>query len=258
MKKTALITGASAGLGLEFANQLAALGFNLLLVARRAAKLEDAARTLRENHEVEVECFVADLSIPSAPAEIAAFVEERGIEVDYLVNNAGSAGPHLFEEEQWQPQADFLELMIISVSQMCHHFIPAMRKRGYGRVINISSFAGRVARRGAGAHYGPSKAYVVAFSEELALNLTGTGVKVSALCPGFTHTDFHESAGMMEMKNRLPGFLWYDAKTVVRDGIEAVEKGRAIMISGRLYRWLDPFAQSVWIRPLLKALSPSR
>jgi len=258
MPRTALITGASAGLGVEFAEQLAARGMNLLLVARRAERLQGVAKKLIDAHGVDVQCFSADLSIPSAPAEIAAFAREQGMQVDYLINNAGSAGPHLLEEEQWQPQAEFLELMMISVAQMCHHFIPAMRDRGFGRVINVSSFAGRLARGGAGSHYGPSKAYVIALSEELALDLKGSGVHVSALCPGFTHTDFHEVADLMEMKNSLPGFMWYDAATVVRDGIEAVEKGRAIMISGRLYRWLDPFVQSVWIRPLLKALSPSR
>ncbi len=258
MTRTALITGASAGLGVEFAKQLAARGINLLLVARRAERLADVAKNLVEDHGVEVHCFSADLSIPSAPAEIATFAKKEGIQVDYLINNAGSAGPHLLEETEWQPQADFLELMMISVTQMCHHFIPAMRERGFGRVINIASFAGRLARGGAGCHYGPSKAYVIALSEELALDLSGTGVNVSVLCPGFTHTDFHETADLVEMKADLPGFMWYNADTVVRDGIEAVEKGRAIMISGRLYRWLDPFAQSVWTRPIFKKFSPSR
>jgi short-subunit dehydrogenase len=258
MKRTALITGASAGLGIEFADQLAARGFDLLLVARRAARLEEVGQRLSNEHGVEVETFSADLSKPDAPAQIAHFVREHAIEVAYLVNNAGSAGPHLLEEEDWQPQAEFLELMMLSVTQMCHHFVPAMCERGYGRVINVSSFAGRLARGGSGCHYGPSKAYVIALSEELALDTRKLGVHVSALCPGFTHTDFHEAAGMMEMKQSLPDFLWYDAATVVREGIEAVEKGRAIMPSGRLYRWLDPIAQSVWLRPLLKALSPSR
>jgi len=132
-----------------------------------------------------------------------------------------------------------------------------MRARGYGRVVNVSSFAGRIARP-AGAHYGPSKAYLVALSEELALELKGTGVQVSALCPGFTHTEFHDAGDLQEMKKGLPGWMWYDAETVVREGLEAVERSRPIQVSGRLYRWLDPFAQSVWTRPLFKALAPGR
>jgi short-subunit dehydrogenase len=257
MKRTALVTGASAGLGREFARQLAARGLDLLLVARREERLKELASELSQEHGVAATVFAADLAEREAPAAIERFAAERGIAVDWLVNNAGVAGPHLLDDRDWQAQATFLELMMISVTQMCHRFVPPMRERGFGRVINVSSFAGRLARP-AGSNYGPSKAYLVALSEELSLDLRGTGVHVSALCPGFTHTDFHEVAGLQEMKNGLPGFLWYDASTVVREGIEAVEKGRPIYVSGRIYRWLDPLAQSVWVRPLLKALAPGR
>ncbi|HKK50373.1 MAG TPA: SDR family oxidoreductase [Myxococcota bacterium] len=257
MPRHALITGASAGLGLEFARQLAARGFDLVLVARRKDRLEAVANEISGTHGRTVHPFAADLSDRSAPDALAEFTRERGLEIDYLVNNAGSAGPHLFEEPDWETQARFLELMMISVPHLCHHFIPPMRARGYGRVVNVSSFAGRIARP-AGAHYGPSKAYLVALSEELALELKGTGVQVSALCPGFTHTEFHDAGDLQEMKKGLPGWMWYDAETVVREGLEAVERSRPIQVSGRLYRWLDPFAQSVWTRPLFKALAPGR
>ncbi len=256
-KGTALITGASAGLGAEFARQLAARGHDLLLVARREERLKDLARELGAAHGVRVEVFAADLAEPEAPARIEAIAAERGLTIDWLVNNAGVAGPHLLKDRDWSAQARFFELMMLSVAQLCHRFIPPMQQRGFGRVINVSSFAGRLARP-AGANYGPAKAYLVALSEELALLLKGSGVHVSALCPGFTHTEFHEVAGLMDMKRGLPGFLWYDAATVVREGIEAVERGQPIRVSGRLYRWLDPFAQSVWVRPLLKALAPGR
>ncbi len=254
---TALVTGASAGLGAEFARQLAARGHDLLLVARREERLTELARELGAAHGVRVDVFAADLGDPGAPARIESFVAEQGLKVDWLVNNAGVAGPDLLEDRDWSAQARFFELMMTSVAQLCHRFIPPMRERGFGRVINVSSFAGRLARP-AGANYGPAKAYLVALSEELALVLRGSGVQVSALCPGFTHTEFHEVAGLMDMKRGLPGFIWYDAATVVREGIEAVERGRPIHVSGRIYRWLDPLAQSVWLRPLLKALAPGR
>ena len=255
--RTALITGASAGLGVEFADQLASRGVGLVLVARRKEKLDEVASELVRRHGVDVRTFSADLADPDAPRALFEAMQAEGIHVDYLVNNAGSAGPTLFEEKDWAPQAAFLELMMTSVTHMCHHFIPPMKERRFGRVINVSSFAGRLPG-GAGAHYGPSKAYLIALSEELDLILRRTNVHVSALCPGFTHTDFHEAAGMMDMKNALPGFIWYDAETVVRDGIDAVEKGRSIAISGRLYRWLDPFTQSKLFRPLFKAFAPGR
>jgi len=257
MPRHALITGASAGLGAEFARQLAARGFDLVLVARREDRLKAIAEEITKTHGRQVHTFAADLSLASAPDRIADFTREQGLGIDYLVNNAGSAGPHLFEEPDWEAQARFLELMMLSVPHLCHHFIPPMRASGYGRVINVASFAGRIARS-AGAHYGPAKAYLIALSEELALELKGTGVAVSALCPGFTHTEFHEVGDLQEMKRGLPSWLWYDAETVVREGIEAVERGRPIRVSGRLYRWLDPLAQSVWTRPLFKALTPGR
>jgi short-subunit dehydrogenase len=257
VKRRALITGASAGLGIEFARQLAARGLDLLLVARREERLLEVAEALRSEHAVHVAIFSADLSDPKAPAAIQRHVRDAGLGVDYLVNNAGSAGPHLLDDTPWEQQAAFLELMMISVAQMCHRFIPPMCEQGFGRVINVASFAGRLARP-AGSNYGPSKAYLIALSEELALDTRGSGVLISALCPGFVHTDFHESAGLMEMKRGLPGWLWYDAETVVREGIEAVERGRAIQVSGRLYRWLDPLAQSLLTRRLLKALVPGR
>ena len=256
-RRTALITGASAGLGAEFARQLAARGQDLLLVARREERLAELARELAAAHGVRASVFAADLAEREAPARIEAFAAAQGLRVDWLVNNAGVAGPDLLEDRDWEAQARFFELMMLSVAQLCHRFVPPMRERGFGRVINVSSFAGRLTRP-AGANYGPAKAYLVALSEELALVLRGTGVNVSALCPGFTHTDFHEVAGLMEMKRGLPGFIWYDAETVVREGIEAVERGAPIWISGRIYRWLDPFAQSVWLRPLLKRLAPGR
>lgn len=254
MRRRALVTGASAGLGVEFARQLAARDIDLLLVARREEKLKQVAEQLAG---VDVRIFPADLAEREAPVALERFAREQGLHVDYLINNAGSAGPGLLEERDWERQAEFFELMMISVAQLCHRFVPPMLERGFGRVVNVASFAGRIARP-AGANYGPAKAYLIALSEELALMLRGTGVHVSALCPGFVHTDFHETAGLLEMKRRLPGFVWYHAETVVREGLDAVERGKPIQVSGRLYRWLDPLVQSVWLRPLLKALAPSR
>ncbi|MFK7898712.1 MAG: SDR family NAD(P)-dependent oxidoreductase, partial [Myxococcota bacterium] len=124
MQRTALITGASAGLGVEFAHQLGARGYDLILVARRREKLEDVAHALREKTGQRVDTLSADLASPDAPREIWEATQSEGWNVDYLVNNAGSAGPSLFEEKDWAPQATFLELMMLSVTHMCHHFVP--------------------------------------------------------------------------------------------------------------------------------------
>lgn len=250
--RTALITGASAGLGAEFARQLGAKGYNLILVARRLEKLEALANELQQSHGIACEAISCDLVDPAAPQALYDEIQVRGLQVDYLVNNAGIAGPNLLEERHWQAHSDFFQLMMISVAHLCHLFVPAMRQRGFGRVINVASVAGRIPRAD-GCNYGPSKAYLIALSEALAITLEDTGVHACALCPGFTHTDFHEAAGLQDMKSSMPKWLWYPASTVVAEGLKAVEKGKPICISGRIYRWLDPFVQSVFTRRLFRA-----
>ncbi len=247
--RTALITGASAGLGTEFARQLAGRGYNLVLVARNAERLGSLAAEFAEEYGVDAQFIACDLSQATAPQALYDEVQYRGLQIDYLVNNAGIAGPNLLDPGDWAEQRDFFQLMMLSIAELCHLFVPAMQARGFGRVINVASVAGRLARSG-GCNYGPAKAWVISMSEELALTVKDDGVLVSALCPGFTHTEFHERAGLMDMKNSMPGFLWYDASVVVREALDAVEKGKRIYASGRLYRWLDPLFQSVWTRRL--------
>ncbi len=247
----ALITGASTGLGAEFARQLAGHGLNLVLVARRLEKLDMLADDLRQRFKVQVFTLAADLSDPASPAYIESACREHNWQVDWLINNAGSAGPDLLLDRDWQEQTAFYQLMVVSVAELCHRFVPGMVERHFGRVVNVASVAGRIARSG-GCNYGPSKAYVIALSEELNLSVHAMGVHVTALCPGFTHTDFHETAGLGDMKRAMPKWLWYDANVVVADGLKGAERGRSVVISGRLYRWLDPFLQSVWTRRLFR------
>ncbi len=249
--KTALITGASAGLGKAFADALGNHGTNLVLVARRLEKLEAVAIELRERHSVAVTCIPADLADPESPKRIYDFTQDQGLTIDYLINNAGSGGPDLLNTRDWSELRAYLELMMISAAQMCHLFVPGMKERGWGRVINVSSVSARIPRAG-GCNYGPSKAYLVALSEELSLTLRTHGIKVCALCPGFTHTDFHNEGELKTMKESTASILWYDAETVVREGLTALERGKSVYVSGRLYRWLDPFFQSVWTRGLFK------
>ena len=250
-RRYALITGASAGLGAEFARQLAAKHHHLILVARREDRLRSLAESLCRTYGVQCEILTADLSDPKAGKLVATRCIDAGWQVDWLVNNAGVAGPDLLKDRDWSAQNTFFQLMMLSVADLCHRLIPEMVARGYGRVVNVASVAARVPRSG-GCNYGPAKAYLVALSEELNLTVAAQGVHVSALCPGFTHTDFHETAGLMEMKNNMAKWLWYDADVVVRDAIKGVEAGKPVVVSGRLYRWLDPIFQSVWTRRLLR------
>ena len=246
-RHTALITGASAGIGAEFARQLAAQQKNLVLVARRMEPMQALADELQRSYGITIDILPADLSDPHVPRQLFEETERRGLQIDYLINNAGSAGPDLLEDRDWAVQRAYFELMMISVPAMCHLYIPGMIARQFGRIVNVASVAARIPRKG-DCNYGPAKAYLVSLSEGLSLTLRHQGINTLALCPGFTHTEFHEKGNLMDMKRAIPGFLWYDADVVVGEGLRALEKGKAVYVSGRLYRWMDPLFQSTWTR----------
>jgi short-subunit dehydrogenase len=239
----ALITGASAGLGSEFARQLASMGKDLILVARRAEPMEALASELADEFNIAVDVIQSDLSDAEATSRLFSEVTGRGLAVDYLINNAGSVGPDLLEDRDWPAQQQYIELMMTSVAGMCHHFIPPMQERGFGRVLNVASVAGQISLAG-DTSYGPTKAYLIALSKGLAATVRDQGVHVLALCPGFTHTDFHRSDELTRMKSGTPAFIWYDADVVIREGLVALEKGKDVYISGRLYRYLIPLLKS--------------
>lgn len=249
----ALITGASAGLGSEFARQLAAAGHSLILVARRAEPMETLAAELREKHGITVDIMTADMCDETAPGKLFTEVQKRGLQVDYLINNAGSEGPDLIRERDWAKHDAYLRLMMTSVAAMCHEFIPGMIDRSFGRVLNVASVAGRMTV-GGDYSYGPTKAYLIALSKALASSLRDQGVFVMALCPGFTHTEFHASRKLATMKADTPKFIWYDADVVIREGLEALERGKDEYTSGRLYRFIVPILRQRWTRSLLTML----
>jgi short-subunit dehydrogenase len=183
----------------------------------------------------------------------AADGTDGAFEIDFLVNNAGAEGPDLIRTRDWDRQDAYLRLMMTSVAAMCHEFMPAMIERGNGRVLNVASVAGRMTV-GGDYSYGPTKAYLIALSKALASSYKSEGVHVMALCPGFTHTDFHASDKLTGMKTNTPKFIWYDADVVVREGLEALEKGKDEYTSGRLYRLLVPILRQRWSRGLLSVL----
>jgi short-subunit dehydrogenase len=251
--RRALITGASAGLGREFARQLAAGGKDLVLVARRREPMESLAQELREAHGIDVEIVTADLSEPAAPVMLERAMRDKGLQIDYLVNNAGAEGPDLIRERDWSKHDAYLRLMMTSVAAMCHEFVPGMLERGFGRVLNVASVAGQVTVNG-DYSYGPTKAYLIALSKAMNASFGSKGVYVTALCPGFTHTDFHDSDRLTAMKQATSKFIWYDADVVVREGLAALEKGKEEYISGRLYRFLIPILRMRATRRLISLL----
>ena len=247
----ALITGASAGLGSEFARQLAAQGRSLVLTARRAEPMEALAAELRETHGVDVDILTADMSEPGEPGRLFSETRKRGLDIDFLINNAGSEGPDLIHSRGWDRHDAYIRLMMTSVAAMCHEFMPAMIEKGHGRVINVASVAGQLSVAG-DYSYGPTKAYLIALSKALASTYRDQGVLVLALCPGFTHTDFHASHRLTEMKRGMPRWLWYDADVVIREGLAALEKGKSEYTSGRLYRILVPILRLRFTQGLIR------
>jgi uncharacterized protein len=236
--RTALVTGASAGIGQAFAELLAARGYGLVLTARRRDRLEALAATLREQHGVPVEVIDADLADPAAPAAIAAEVRARGLQVDVLVNNAGYGVPGSYTRVAWADHERFVQVMVTSVCGLTHHLLPGMVERGWGRIINVASLAGLVPAPAGHTLYGASKAFLIRFSEALAAEHASRGVHATALCPGFTYSEFHDVTGTRQQMRGLPAVMWMDAGAVAGEGYRAVMRGRVVHVSGRLNRAL--------------------
>jgi short-subunit dehydrogenase len=224
---TALITGASGGIGAAFARQLAALGKDLILVARSEDKLNALARDLASQHAVQAHVIVADLARPGSASDLYAETERLGLAVDLLVNNAGFAKAGAFSELPFDVQADMVRLNVNALTELTRLYLPAMRQRGRGGVINVASNAAFQPTPFV-AVYGATKAYVLSFSEAIAEEVAADGVTVMALCPGATATDFHDTAEVwVQEQSSMP-----TPDEVVAAGLRAFARGRRSFLHG--------------------------
>ncbi len=239
-KPWALVTGASAGIGTEFCRQLAQNGYSLVLVARRADKLQAVADELQSSYATQSIIITADLSQKDACQAIVSRLDEEGINIEYLVNNAGYGLPGSFHVPDWQEHADFIQVMMTAVCELTWRLLPGMQERNRGFIVNVASVAGLVAPSAGHTLYGASKSYLIKFSEALALENEEKGVKVCALCPGFTYSEFHDVNGTREMISKLPAYLWLDAKDVVADTIRAMsaDKVKPVVVPGTQYKMI--------------------
>ena len=237
-KPWALVTGASAGIGTEFCRQLAAKGYQLVLVARRTDKLQAVADDLRSDHGTRSLIIEADLSQKHASQVITTRLEEQNIRIECLVNNAGYGLPGSFHIPDWQEHADFIQVMMTAVCELTWRLLPAMQERGHGSIINVASVAGLVSPSGGHTLYGASKSFLIRFSESLSLENGDKGIKVRALCPGFTYSEFHDVNGTREMISQLPNYLWLNARDVVADTFKSLssDKAETVVIPGRQYK----------------------
>jgi len=230
---TALITGGTAGLGRAFADKFAELGYDLVLVARDQSRLDSVAEELRgQAAGVRVETISADLSTDSGRADVESRLGAEESPVDILVNNAGFALARSFRASDVEDEERLLDVHVRAVLRLTHAALPGMVKRGKGSVINVASVAAFVPR----GTYSAAKAWVVSFSESVAAELSGTGVRCMALCPGFTHTEFHARADVDP--GQIPGWMWLDAPDVVDAAIDDLRKGLTVSVPGAKYKIL--------------------
>ena len=230
-RKYALITGASSGIGEAIAREYSRRGKPLILTARRTERLDALAKELSANAPCVV--IAADLSDRDAPKKLYEQTSARHLEVDTLVNNAGYGVPGRYLSSDWKTHSDFLQVMIHAVGELTHLYLPAMEKAGHGRIMNVASLAGLVPSSAGHTMYGATKSWLIRFSECLALETASRGVNVTALCPGFTYTEFHDVNGMRASISKLPKFIWLSSEEVAKLGVDAVESGKTRLITGR-------------------------
>lgn len=248
----ALITGASSGIGAAIAREYARRGVPLVLVARRAERLQALAAEL--SGAVPCVVIAADLADPATPARLFADTQARGLWVETLVNNAGYGVPGRFLSASWKTHADFLQVLMTSVAELTHLYLPAMEAAGRGRILNVASLAGLVPASAGHTLYGATKLWLVRFSESLDQEVRKHGVHVTALCPGMTYTEFHDVNGMRDKVSKLPKLLWLSSEDVARIGVDAVEAGKVRVVSGganRVIAWLGKYLPDAVARALI-------
>jgi short-subunit dehydrogenase len=234
---TALITGATAGIGAEFARQLAGQGHHVVLVARDAVRLQATAEELERRYGVRAEVIAADLTDDSGVATVVARLRDDARPVEILVNNAGIGLLHSFAENDIAEEKRHLKLHVETAMELSHAALQGMLRRQSGRIINVASVAAFLPR----GTYSAAKAWLLNFSRWANTAYSPRGVNVTAVCPGFTHTEFHDRMGID--KSVAPHWMWLTPEQVVREGLADNERGKAVSIPSKRYKALAAAAR---------------
>ena len=230
MGSWALVTGATSGIGESFTRLLAENNYNIVLVARDLPRLQERARGLQEKFNVETHIIQADLATDAGCSAVEQYIANN--QIDVLINNAGFGLNKAFTMSELNAEQQMFDVLIRTPMRLMHTALPGMKERNKGVIINVSSVAGFIA----GGTYSASKSYLTVLSESLHTELAGTNIKISALCPGFTRTEFHQR-GRMSMKG-LPSFMWLDSDKLVAQSWSDALKGKAVSIPGWQYQLL--------------------
>ena len=245
MSKWALVTGATAGIGESFTRVLAREGFNIVLVARDLERMKERAASLESQFNVQSAIVQADLATDAGCAKVEKYILENQIEV--LINNAGFGINKAFSVSDLDSEQQLLDVLVRTPMRLMHTVLPQMKQRSSGSIINVSSVAGWIA----GGTYSASKSYLTVLSESIHTEMSGTGIKISALCPGFTRTEFHER-GRMRM-NGLPEFMWLSSDRVVTQAWKENQNGKVLSVPGWQYLILSTVSR-FGPRPLVRKL----
>jgi short-subunit dehydrogenase len=241
--RTALVTGASAGIGAELARVFAAHGFDLVLTARRAGRLTALAKNLQDRHGVRAHVLPADLAQGEACENLVTALQSRGIAIDALVNNAGYGVSGNYNIVAWNVHRDFLQVLVTAPCELTHRLLPGMIARRYGRILNVASVAGFMPGSANHTLYGGAKAMMIKWSQSLHSEMKGTGVFVTALCPGFTLTEFHDVNGTRAAMRHLPKSMWLAADRVALEGYGAVMRNSPLSVPGIRYKAITAFVR---------------
>lgn len=234
-RRTVLVTGASAGIGAALARVYAEKGWDLILTARREPALTALARETAAAHGVAATVLPADLTDPAAPGKLVAAIADRGLQVDGLINNAGFSRTSGFVATDPAGHAAMLQVMLTAPVALSRLLLPGMIERGFGRIVNVASLAGQMPATGGDTLYGPIKSFLIKASQGLWLETRGTGVHVTALCPGYTLTEFHDVNGSRdEVSAAYPAWMWQTADHVARVGHDACEADRPRVTPGAM------------------------
>lgn len=247
---TAVITGASSGLGSQFARQLAGMGYDLILIARRKERLEQLAKSIQSEFKVNVTVNSADLSKSQDLEQVLSLISSNE-NIDVLVNNAGFGIFHRFLRADPEMEQALLQVHMIAPVMLCRAILPGMAARNKGTIINVSSLAGIIPIRS--VLYGSSKTFLIAFSEALAEELHDTEITVQALCPGFVLTEFHDTPEYSRFSRKsIPEFLWLPPEKVIEESFRDIERKKVICIPGRFYRFIGALARNSITAGLIK------
>ena len=254
MAKTALITGASSGLGAEYARQLAARGTDLVLVARDQTALDALAGELVADYGVDIEVLAADLLADEQLDTVVRRLIDSDRPVDMLVNNAGFGLPISFARNDIDDEVRHLELLVEVPMRLTHAVLGPMLERRSGRIVNIASVAGFVPR----STYGACKGWLISFSRWANGRYSGRGVTVTAVCPGFTHTNFHERMGLAPGEEGIARWMWLDAHDVVAESLRDVARGKAVSVPSLRYKAIVAVTRIVPAGLIARATAPRR